>query len=110
MELGEAFHSTSTLLLATALGFFAYLVLDRFVIQHGHDDEAHDGHAHTTRRGILGAGTLSGHSFIDGFAIGLAFQASPEVGAVVAAALIVAGQPHRCLSITDGRDPGGGGM
>ena len=36
----------------------------------------------------LGAGSLSAHSCIDGVAIGLAFQASPAVGIVVAIAVL----------------------
>jgi ZIP family zinc transporter len=39
-------------------------------------------------RGHLGAGALTLHSLMDGLAIGLAFQASPAIGAVVAAAVI----------------------
>jgi ZIP family zinc transporter len=85
LELGAAFHEPGTLLLWTALGFFGYVILDRFVMMHTHDDEHH--HA-SRKRGIFGAGTLSGHSLLDGFAIGLAFQASPAIGAVVAAAVL----------------------
>lgn len=84
LELGERFHEPGTLLLATALGFFAYVLIDRFVLTHKHADE----HEHAHARGRAGAGTLSGHSFLDGFAIGLAFQASPAVGVVVAAAVL----------------------
>ena len=40
-------------------------------------------------RGFLGAGSLSIHSFLDGFAIGLAFQVSVAVGVVVAVAVLV---------------------
>ncbi len=36
----------------------------------------------------MGAASLAAHSFIDGIAIGLAFQVSPAVGAVVAAAVL----------------------
>jgi ZIP family zinc transporter len=68
-----------------ALGFALYLALDRLIILHRHDD-GHE-HAHTAR-GAWGAGTLSFHSFLDGLGIGLAFQASTEVGLVVAAAVL----------------------
>jgi ZIP family zinc transporter len=37
----------------------------------------------------LGAGSLSLHSFLDGAAIGLAFQVSSAVGAIVAVAVLV---------------------
>lgn len=89
LELGEKFHDASTLLLFTALGFFAYVVLDRTILLHTHTDDDDDGvHAHGKRRGRFGAGTLSGHSFLDGLAIGLAFQASAAVGLVVTAAVL----------------------
>ena len=39
-------------------------------------------------RAALGAGSLSAHSFLDGVAIGLAFQASAEIGGVVAIAVL----------------------
>ncbi|KND51166.1 MAG: solute carrier family 39 (zinc transporter), member 7 [Parcubacteria bacterium C7867-001] len=84
IELGEGFFSTTTLLLWAAIGFFAYLVLDRTIIMHTHHDDGHD----HEKRGKLGAGTLSLHSFIDGLAIGVAFQASVPVGLVVAAAVL----------------------
>jgi ZIP family zinc transporter len=52
---------------------------------------AHSGSAAgpTPRRGVLGAGSLSVHSLLDGLSIGLAFQVSTSVGAVVAIAVLV---------------------
>lgn len=89
LELGSAFHSTGTLLAFTALGFFAYTVLDRVITLHTHcDDDGDEVHGHVKSRGVVGAGSLSGHSFLDGFAIGLAFQASAAVGIVVAVAVL----------------------
>lgn len=90
LELGSGIHEIGTLITFTAIGFFAYTVLDRVILLHAHSDgEDGDAHAHhSTRRGIIGAGSLSGHSYLDGFAIGLAFQASPAIGAVVAAAVL----------------------
>lgn len=69
-----------------AAGFLAYMVLDRAVVLHGGPDGAD---RHTVRRGVLGAGSLCVHSFLDGFFIGLAFKVSAAVGAVVAAAVLV---------------------
>ncbi|MDE1893350.1 MAG: ZIP family metal transporter [Xanthomonadaceae bacterium] len=63
-----------------ALGFLAYMVLDRAVALQGR---------HTQRRGALGAGILCVHSFLDGFFIGLAFKVSVTVGTVVAVAVLV---------------------
>jgi ZIP family zinc transporter len=90
LELGSAFYDTGTLLTFTALGFFAYTVLDRFITLHTHCDDGDDEvHAHgATPRGVIGAGSLSSHSFLDGFAIGLAFQASTAVGIIVAVAVL----------------------
>ncbi|MDD5068693.1 MAG: ZIP family metal transporter [Candidatus Pacebacteria bacterium] len=89
IELGEKFHSLSTITSCVALGFIIYLVLDRTIFLHTHKDD-HEGHEHkTTHRGILGAGSLSIHSFLDGVAIGLAFQVSAAIGAVVTIAVLV---------------------
>lgn len=88
IDLGGKFFSGTTVTTIVAIGFFAYLVLDRvvFLHTHGHDD-GHE-HAHEAR-GILGAGSFSVHSFLDGVAIGLAFQVSAAIGAVVAIAVLV---------------------
>jgi ZIP family zinc transporter len=69
-----------------ALGFFAYLVLDRLILFHTHLD-AHSP-AVSVERGWMAATSLSAHSFMDGFAIGIGFQASLAVGAVVAVAVL----------------------
>lgn len=86
LELGSAFYEFSTVLAVTALGFLVYLAIDRLFLMHGHDQEEDHHHAH--RRGIVGASSLSIHSFLDGIGIGLAFQVSPAVGIVVAAAVL----------------------
>ncbi len=70
---------TDTLLTCTAVGFLAYLVLDRSVLLHGRP---------VTTRGNVGASILCVHSLLDGIAIGLAFQASRPVGVVVAIAVL----------------------
>src|SRR5579862_2747888 len=62
----------------TAAGFLAYLVLDRILLFH----------AGTAPRGGAGALVLCCHSLLDGVAIGLAFQASRDVGIVVAVAVL----------------------
>jgi ZIP family zinc transporter len=88
LELASGFHTPGTILLATALGFFGYVVLDRLIVLHTHHDGEGAVHAHNPTRGWVSAGSLSGHSFLDGFAIGLAFQASSAVGVIVAAAVL----------------------
>lgn len=67
------------LLAWTALGFLAYLAFDRLLSLHG---------PVTAKRGFLGAGVFCVHSFLDGVAIGLAFQASHAVGVIVAIAVL----------------------
>ena len=84
IDLASASYGVSTITSVVALGFIIYLFLDRVVILHAHAEE--DGHG---ERGVLGAGSLSFHSFLDGVAIGLAFQVSVAVGAIVAAAVLV---------------------
>ncbi len=89
IELGKKFYTPSTITSFVALGFIIYLVLDRTLFLHSHKD-VHDEHGHeSTHRGVLGAGSLSIHSFLDGVAIGLAFQVSSSIGAVVAIAVLV---------------------
>jgi zinc transporter ZupT len=81
---GQAFDA-GTVMSLVALGFVGYMILDRFIILHSHTE---DDHAHT-QRGVFGAGSLSLHSFLDGVAIGLAFQVSTAVGVIVAIAVLV---------------------
>lgn len=83
IETSRAFDGREILAMV-ALGFFFYVLLDRSVMLH-----SHEGHGHAIRRGWVGAGSLSVHSFMDGFAIGVAFQAGQGVGYVVAAAVLV---------------------
>ena len=78
--------SAEGLITLMAIGFFSYLVLDRLVLFHTHVD-AH-GPAVSVERGWMAATSLSAHSFMDGFAIGVGFQASIAVGVVVAVAVL----------------------
>ncbi len=94
IELSEGFYEVGTVTAIIALGFVVYLIFDRLIGAHGHATEEHcekhSGHAHESNHsGALGAGSLSLHSFLDGVAIGLAFQVSASVGAIVAVAVLV---------------------
>jgi zinc transporter ZupT len=83
IELGIKYHPSSLTSTVIAVGFLIYLVLDRAVLLHGpHEDKD------PLRRGSLGAGSLSIHSFLDGAGIGLAFQVSAGLGAVVTVAVL----------------------
>lgn len=116
LELGAPYHSPATLMSCAALGFLIYLVLDRIQFFHAQrhhhvhpEHHHHDGHEHGhaghhshhdgaeqaagaavagTHRGTLVAGSFSLHSFLDGVMIGLAFQAAPSVGLIVAIAVL----------------------
>ena len=72
-----------------ALGFVVFMILDRTVIGHTHGEHGGEECENEHHRGRLGAGSLSLHSFLDGLAIGLAFQVSAAVGIVVAIAVLV---------------------
>ena len=90
--LGGKIYDVAFITSITALGFIIYTVLDRFVFFHSHgphEDENEHEDKQKIERGILGAGSLSVHSFLDGVAIGLAFQISSAVGGVVAIAVLV---------------------
>jgi len=76
--LGAPFHSPAAVLSCTALGFLFYLTLDRVLLFHGN----------SAPRGRVAAGVLCLHSFLDGIAIGLAFQTSHQVGVIVAIAVL----------------------
>jgi len=93
LDLGTGYYSNSTLITITAIGFLLYLVLDRvvFLHAHAHDDGNDHGsgeHNIQNKRGMLGAGSLSIHSFLDGLAIGLSFQVSSAVGIIVTIAVL----------------------
>lgn len=84
MELGSAHHDPSFVATFVALGLFGYLILDRLILLHTHEEDE----VVNTHRGFLGALTLSAHSFIDGIAIGVGFQASVAIGMVIAIAVL----------------------
>ncbi len=64
--------------------FFFYSLLEKyFLTHHYHEDEEH-GHI----MGPVGAGGLVVHSFLDGVAIGTAYQVNASIGLIVALAVI----------------------
>ena len=72
-----------TIMTVLVASFLFYSLLEKFFLTHHHDDE---GHAHVM--GPIGAGSLVIHSFLDGAAIGAAYQVNPSIGLVVALAVI----------------------
>ncbi len=117
IELTNGHFSVATMTSIVAFGFIIFMILDRFVLLHSHHSDCdnhhhvHESHAehmavlqshgdpkmgtsHTHDsangyRGKIGAGSLAIHSFLDGAAIGLAFQISVAVGVIVAVAVLV---------------------
>ena len=84
-NLAEKTYTHEKITLLIAVGFLAYLVLDRiFFLRFCHGGECEN----PQHRGQLGAGTLSVHSFLDGLAIGLAFQVAQAIGLVVTLAVL----------------------
>ncbi len=79
---GDA-HRTTALV---GLGFLAFFIAERGLVLH-HRDEPEQARAHA-QVGALGAGGLSVHSFLDGLAIGLAFDVSTGLGILVFVAVI----------------------
>jgi len=88
IELGEGTYEAGVITSIVGFGFAIYLILDRLILIHSHGGELTETHAHLNR-GVLGAGSLSFHSFLDGVAIGLAFQVSEAVGIIIATAVLV---------------------
>lgn len=84
IELGIQHHSAETIALFIAYGFFGYFILDRLILLHTHEEDDELG----TKRGSFGALMLSTHSFIDGIAIGIGFQASATIGIIVTVAVL----------------------
>jgi ZIP family zinc transporter len=76
--------ATGGLVAAVALGVFAFWRLERGLFGHVHSDDAA-----CHRGGHIGAAGLTTHAFIDGLAVGAAFQASTELGAIVSAAVLI---------------------
>jgi zinc transporter ZupT len=82
-SLGENHFGISMLSAVVVAGFLFYMVLDRLSVLHAHQHETN-----THARGRMGAGSLSIHSFLDGVAIGVAFQVSVPMGILIAVAVI----------------------
>lgn len=78
-------HEPSFVTAVIALGFLIYMVIDRALAMHLSDGDEHDhGHHHP----IVGPLSLSVHSFLDGIAIGFAFQVGSAVGIIVTLAVL----------------------
>ncbi len=72
------------IMITIVASFLFYSLLEKYFLIHHHDED--EGHGHIM--GPIGAGSLVIHSFLDGAAIGAAYQVNPAVGLVVALAVI----------------------
>ena len=88
LNLGSKQFRVSVVTTTVAIGFIAYMLLDRLFFFHVHHQDKH-AYMPKRQRGILGASSLSVHSFVDGVAIGLAFKTSLDTGVIVAVAVLV---------------------
>lgn len=89
-DTGELFHVPGA---AVALigGFFALHLLEQFSGSHepAESDYGHDHKHRVNAAGTVGALAMGGHVFIDGVALGVAFQISNELGFAVFVAVLV---------------------
>ena len=87
LQPGELFGVPLAMLAAVA-GFLALHVIERSVAIHRAHEGEYAGHLHAPGVGLFAGSALVGHSVMDGFAIGAAFQAGSTVGAVVSIAVL----------------------
>jgi ZIP family zinc transporter len=78
---------TTGAMIALVVGFLLFHSLEKFVLVHHVHEPDYAAHHHP-QVGVLSALALAGHSFMDGIAIGLAFQVSEAVGIIIAIAVI----------------------
>ncbi len=107
IELSEHADELVMIMLWVVIGFVGFMIIDRFGGHyHSHTDVdcEHDMQAelknsvHT--QGKIGAGSLSFHSLLDGFVVGVAFQVSPILGATVALAVLIHGFSDGLSTVT----------
>lgn len=80
--------SFETVMQITAVGFIFLLVLERYFSVHHVCEGNVCKNVRHPRGGLFGASELSVHSFMDGFAIGLGFHFSFNIGIIIAFAVI----------------------
>jgi len=76
--------STRCIMTTVVASFLFYSLLEKYFLVHHHKEGEEHGHI----MGPIGAGSLVVHSFLDGTAIGAAYQVNPSTGLVVALAVI----------------------
>ena len=81
--LGGKLYQAGTISSIILAGFLIHMILDRFSILLAHDNEAQN-----NLKAKLGAGNPSIHSFLDGIALGSAFQISQGIRIGIALAVM----------------------
>lgn len=79
--------STTPALSMIVIGFLAIHILEKLALIHSHHEDEYAEHKHPVV-GLVGAGGLAAHSFLDGVGIGLAFHVSTEIGIAISIAVI----------------------
>lgn len=74
-------------MVALVVGFLAFHIIEKSILIHHSNESSYEKHKHP-HVGIASALALIGHSFLDGFGIGLAFQVNESVGLAVAVAVL----------------------
>lgn len=74
-------------MIALVVGFLIFHIVEKSILMHHSHEGDYETHTHK-HVGIASALALSGHSFLDGVGIGLAFQVNNTVGVAVAIAVI----------------------
>ena len=74
-------------MIAMTVGFLLFHLFEKFIPLHEASEKQYGPHRHP-RLGVGRAIALSGHSFLDGLSIGVAFQVNTAVGTAVALAVI----------------------
>lgn len=74
-------------MIAMTTGFLAFHLFERLLPLHESGEEVYSPHRHP-RLGAARAVALTGHSFMDGLSIGVAFQVNSSVGLAVALAVV----------------------
>jgi zinc transporter ZupT len=83
-----AFDHHAAYMPITALGFLAFFGLERYTAMHRPREHAHAVASHEQELGAWTAAGLAVHSFLDGVAIGVGFQANFGIGLLIALGVI----------------------
>jgi zinc transporter, ZIP family len=87
-EVSALAAQSPSVMLGVATEFLAFFALERVTAMHSARDHEHQASAHPAELGIVSAAGLCVHSFLDGVAIGISFQASPQIGLLIALAIV----------------------